>query len=130
MNGLCDVERHVQTLPDRRGQEDEPIVVAGRRHQEQNEERDEAQRLEGKADELAVVGDFGQFVVEARQRVLDRVPFDHEGSVQEHDEEGQHAEMAPVVQQRQEAAIEPRQRPDRKDHRQHEEGAGAESADA
>ena len=27
------------------------------------------------------------------------------------------------------AAIEPRQRPDRKDHRQHEEGAGAESAD-
>ena len=104
--------------------------MAGRRHQEQDQERDEAQRLEGKADELAVVGDFGQFVVEARQRALDREPFDHEGGVQERDEEDQHAEMAPVVQQRQEAVIEPRQRPDRKNDRQHEKGAGAESADA
>jgi hypothetical protein len=113
---IRDVERHVQTLPDRRREKDEPIVVAGRRQQEQNEERDEAQRLEGKADELAVVGDFGQFVVEARQRVLDRIPFDHEGGVQDHDEKGQHAEMAPVVQQRQEAAIDPRQPPQPEDH--------------
>ena len=50
--------------------------------------------------------------------------------VQQRDEERQHAEMAPVVEQRQEAAIEPRQRPDRQDDRQHEEGAGAERADA
>ncbi len=63
---IRDVERHVQSLPDRRREEDEPIVVARRRHQEQDQEGDEAQRLEGKADELAVVGDFGQFVVEAR----------------------------------------------------------------
>jgi len=35
-----------------------------------------------------------------------------------------------VVEQRQKAAIEPRQRPDRKDYRQHEEGTGAKSADA
>src|SRR5215813_11658591 len=125
----ADVERHVQILPDRRREEDEPIVVAGRRHQKQNEECGEAQRLEGKTDELAIVGGFGQFVVETRQRVLHRIPFDHERGVQKHDEEGQHAEMAPVVQQRQKPAIEPRQRPDREDRRQHQEGAGTESAD-
>ncbi len=124
------VKRHVQSLPDRWRQEDEPIVMAGRRHQEQDEERDDAQRLEGKADELAVVGKLGQLVVKARQRVLDRVPLDHERGVHEGDEEGQHAEMTPVVQHRQETAIEARQRPDRKNDRQHEECAAAEGADA
>src|SRR5262249_45713983 len=38
--------------------------------------------------------------------------------------------MAPVVEERQEAAVEPRERPDRQDDRQHEEGAGAECTDA
>jgi hypothetical protein len=61
---------------------------------------------------------------------LDREPFDRERSVQEGDEEGQHAKMTPIVQQRQETAIEPRQRPDRKNDRQHEKCAAAESSDA
>jgi hypothetical protein len=50
--------------------------------------------------------------------------------VQQRDEEGQHAEVASIVEQRQEAAIEPRQRPDRKDDCEHEKGAGAERTDA
>jgi hypothetical protein len=45
------VVRHDVTLPDRRREKDEPIVMASRR-QEQDEECNEAQRLEGKADEL------------------------------------------------------------------------------
>jgi hypothetical protein len=48
----------------------------------------------------------------------------------ERDQEGQHAEMAAVVEQRQETAVEPRQRPDAEDDGQHDEGAAAESADA
>src|SRR5262245_15652380 len=38
--------------------------------------------------------------------------------------------MAPVVEERQEPSIKPRQRPDRKDHGEHHEGAAAESANA
>ncbi len=44
------------------------------------------------------------------------------------DEHG-HPQMAPVVEQRQEARIEPAERSDRQDHVQQQEGAGAEGAD-
>src|SRR6516165_9544188 len=60
------VNRHVQSLPDSRREEDEPIVVAGCRHQEQYEECDDTQRFIGETDELAIIGNFGQFVVEVR----------------------------------------------------------------
>ena len=46
------------------------------------------------------------------------------------DEERQHAEMAAVVEQRQEARGEPRQRADHQDDGQHHERAGAERLDA
>jgi len=46
------------------------------------------------------------------------------------DEKREHAEMAPVVEQRQEARIKPRQRADRKNDGEHDEGAGAEGVDA
>ena len=50
-----DIKRHVQGLPGRRAEEDEPEIMAGRRHQEEDQERRDAERLERKTDELAVV---------------------------------------------------------------------------
>ena len=104
--------------------------MAGRCHQEEDQERRDAERLERETDELAVVRDFGELRIEVRKRVLHRVPFDHEPDVRERDQKRQHSEMAAVVEKRQEAAIEPRQRADRQDDGQHQERATAEGADA
>jgi hypothetical protein len=50
--------------------------------------------------------------------------------VQQRDHERQHAEMPTVEQQLAKPGMQPRQRSDRQDDGQHEEGAGAEGADA
>ena len=122
---IGDIERHVQRLPHRRGEEGEPEIVAGRSHQEQHQQRREPERLEWKADELAVAPDRGHFGDQIGQRVLYDEPVDHQGCVHGGDEERQHAEMTPVGEQRQETAIEPRQRTDRQNDRQHEKGTTA-----
>ena len=103
--------------------------MARGRHQEQNQQRRDAERLERKADELAVVRPGGQLGCEVRQVVLHLIPFDHEPNVQRGDDERGHAEMTPVVQQRQKAAIDARQRPDAKDDGQHHKRATSECTD-
>ncbi len=124
------VDQHVQRLPDRRRKKLQPVIVAGRGEQQENEKRAEAERLERKADEAAIVRPDRQLGDDIGQRVLHRIPFDHEGRMQRRDDECQDAEMPPVVEQRQEARAQPRQRPDREDRGQHQERAQAEGADA
>ena len=92
----------------------EPEVVAGRRHQEQHQQRREAEHLEREADELAVVAPAS---VSSAGEVAAGCPAPRYHSsishdMRQRDQERQHAEMPAVVEQRQEAAVEPRQRPD------------------
>src|SRR3979409_257898 len=75
--------------------------------QKQDQQGGEAERLERKADELAVVRPSGELGAEIWQGVLRHVPVEQQGEMRGGDQEGQHAEMAAVIQQRQEAAIEP-----------------------
>jgi hypothetical protein len=110
-----DVDQHVQALPDRRRQIGEPEVVAGRRHQEEDAQRQEAQRLEREPRQTAPTAVRGEH---ADQRVDDSEDVeldDREAAVRQAENKKGHAEMAPVVEQRQEAWVEPRQRPDRQD---------------
>ena len=125
---IGDIDRHVQRLPDARREERQPEVVAGRGHQEQDQQRGDAERLEREADELAVVLPGRQLGDEVRQIALHQIPVEQEPEMRDRDQKRQHAEMPAVVEQRQEAAVEPRQRADRQDHGEHQEGAGAEGA--
>ena len=121
---IGDIERHVERLPDPRSQKHQPEVMAGGGHQEKHEQGGDAERLEREVDEFCIVRPGRQFVDEVHQIVLRQVPCEQEAEMRERDEKRQHSEMTPVVQQRQEAAVEPRQRADRQDNRQHEERAG------
>ena len=125
---IGEVDSHVQSLPDPRRQEIQPEIVAGGGHQKQDEQRGEAERLEGEADEFPVSRPIRELRREFRQIVQHPVIVEQEPGVDRRDAEGQHPEMAPVVEVRQEAGIEPRQRADRQHHGQHEKGANAESA--
>jgi hypothetical protein len=114
----------------RRRQEIQPVIVACGRHEEEREQSDDADGLVGKADELEIVRPVGDLVGQALQGVVRGEPFDHRCAVDERDEECQHAEMPAIVEERQEFRIEARERADAEDDRQHQEGAGAEGANA
>jgi hypothetical protein len=119
----------VQALPDRWRQVGEPEIVAGGGHEEENDERDQAQWLERKPRQLTPASVRGQ---DADQRVDDSQGVeldDREATMGESEGEHRHAEMAAVVEQRQEAPIEPRQRPDREDDVQQQHRRGTESTD-
>ena len=122
---IGDVERHVQRLPDARRQEGEPVVMTGRRHHEQDEQRTEADRLEGEVEKRAVAAPLGQLATEVSQIALHDVPGQQQREMRRRHQEGQHAEMAPVIEQRQETRAEPRQRADAEDDGQHQKGAEA-----
>ena len=123
------IDAHVHRLPHRRRQERQPVVVAGRREDEQDQQRRDAEHLEREADEFAVVGPRRQLDRDVADRALRRVPFQHERRMQGRDQEHRHADVAAIVQQRQEPRIEPGERADRQDDRQHRERAGAERLD-
>ena len=65
----------------RGGQEREPEVMAGGRHQEQDEQGGDAERLEREADELGVVVPVRQLGDEIRQIVLHEVPLEQEAEM-------------------------------------------------
>ena len=48
------IDEHVQPLPDRRRQIVQPEIVTGRRHQKQNQQREEAERLKREVGQAAV----------------------------------------------------------------------------
>ena len=70
-----------------------------------------------------VTREHGDVLVERAEREIDA---DDAARVGERHRAGDHAEVAAVVEQRQKARIQPRQRPDAEDEREHQERAGAE----
>ncbi len=93
---VCGVEHHVQPLPNRRRQEGEPEIVAGRRQQEHHRQAGQPERLDRKADELAVVRPRRQFGKEVRQCSLRLIPFDHEPGMQQGHCKRQNAKMTAI----------------------------------
>ena len=98
--------------------------MAGCGHHEQDQRRRDAEGLEWKADEFSVVAKCGQFGNEIRQRILRSEPLDHQPCMGKRDQECQHAEVASIVEQRQEPAVQPAERSDRQDNGEHQESAG------
>src|SRR5580704_11560611 len=101
---IGDIQRHMERLPDPWGQEQEPKIMAGCRHQKQDKQRGNTKRLEGKIDELGVIPPGRQLRDQIRQIVLDQVPREQEAEMDRRDDECQHPEMTSIVQQWEEAA--------------------------
>jgi hypothetical protein len=119
--GIGHVDAHVKRFPDRCREVGEPEVVARRRHQEEDAERDQAQRLESRvAAEQA----------HERRHDPERVELDGDQSpVSQPDEEGRDAQMTAVVEKRQPPRVETAQGADRQDDVEQDEGEGAEASD-
>ena len=126
--GIGRIDQHMQRLPHRRRQEFQPEIMAGGGEDEEHDQREDAERLEGEAADLAEAGVGGEERLEIGRRREGEIPVDDEACMGERDEGGQHAEMAAIIKQRQEAPVEPGERADSEDHAQHQEGAGAEGA--
>ena len=127
--GVGHVNPHVQSLPDRRGEVRQPEVVAGHRHQREDDQRAKTQAFEGKV----------------RQRIVSCVAYEEahhgieitvvvipgEGYVRVVEREQAHGDthVPPVVEKWQEAPVEPAERTDREDHVQQDEGRRPVSSD-
>ncbi len=110
-------------------EEGEPEVVAGGGERPQDQQRRDAEGDEGKAAELPEARVGGEQRLPGRDRAEGEVPAEHMGGVGGRDRRGHHPEVAAVVEQRQEATVEPGERADRERERQQHEGAAAPGLD-
>ncbi len=126
---VSNVDQHVQPLPDWCSQTGQPEIVAGGRHQEQNQERQKAQWLKRKPVQAVIPRVADE---EADQRVQDAESMkleEREPPVSQRNEKHRDAEMTAIVKQRQEGTVQPAKRTHDQDHMQHEQGAGPQPSD-
>ncbi len=123
------VDREVQALPHRGAPLRQPEVMAGGRHQEQDQQRRQAKPFERElaeaarariADQQADQRIEGPEAVELQQR---------EAGVGRRQQEHGHAQVPAVVEQRQPAIVQPGEGPDGQDRGQQQEGAHRQAAD-
>lgn len=112
--GIGDIDAHVQGLPNRRGEIGQPEIVTRRRHDEEDEQGEEAEGLEGKTGDAGpgIGHENGDDRVDVRVAVVEQGGKDR---VDQRKEEHGDAEMAPVVEKREPALVQPRHRPDDED---------------
>ena len=96
------VDRHVQRLPQRRPEEGKPEIVAGERQGQQHQEAEKSEPDEA--------GIGGQQRGQNRRRAEGKIPVQHGKGVPRRHRAGHHAEMAAIVEQRQEPRIQPGRR--------------------
>jgi hypothetical protein len=131
------IDELMQRLPHGRPEIAEPEVVARRRHDEQNDQRAEAEDLERELRDVAEVRERRGVIATVCSedadewvRIAERMKLnDREDAMHQREQRHRHSEMAAIVEQREKARIEPRQRTDGEDDVQQQKPRDRREAD-